>query len=73
MIGKDFYVLQNHDAVSPKLRAPGQRYVFDNFIEKNRIETENFFAAGSLAKGGLSNAWGCGVSRFSTSELKYAK
>jgi hypothetical protein len=62
MIGSDFSVLRNQNASSPKLRIPTHRYVFEEFNEKNNIETTNFESVGSLAPGGLSNAWGCGVS-----------
>jgi len=69
MIGESFHALQKHDGVSPKLRVPTQGYVFEEFEVANRIETQNFVAVGSLATGGLSNAWGCGVARLSVSEL----
>jgi choline dehydrogenase-like flavoprotein len=69
MVGKDFYALSKRDAVSPKLRVPSQAYVFDDFARDNRINGEGFIAIGSLAKGGLSNAWGCGVAQLSADEL----
>lgn len=69
MVGRDFYALQNIAAVSPKLRVPTHRYVFDRFLASNKIETNGFFAVGSLAQGGLSNSWGCGVARLSAREL----
>jgi hypothetical protein len=43
--------------------------VFEQFTEVNRITGEDFITVGSLATGGLSNAWGCGVARFSSAEL----
>lgn len=54
---------------SPKLRVPTQQFAFDGFCQANRIETRDFNATGSLAAGGLSNAWGCGVASLSDSEL----
>lgn len=69
IVGESFHALRKMDAVSPKLRVPTHSYVFDDFINSNHIETNNFVAVGSLAKGGLSNAWGCGVSRLSAKEL----
>lgn len=69
MIGEDFHALQRHDAVSPKLRVPAHGYVFEEFEVANRIEAQDFVAVGSLASGGLSNAWGCGVARLSVPEL----
>ena len=69
MIGKDFHALKNRDAVSPKLRVPVHGYVFEDFGTVNRIEPEGFVTVGSLAPGGLSSAWGCGVARLSEAEL----
>jgi choline dehydrogenase-like flavoprotein len=69
MLGEDFTALRNADAVSPKLRVPGLRYAFEGFDDEHPMVTENFVAIGSLATGGLSNAWGCGVARLSRSEL----
>jgi choline dehydrogenase-like flavoprotein len=69
MIGSDFSAIQKFDAVSPKLRVPIYDYVFDDFLAVNHIEAKDFIAVGSLARGGLSNAWGCGVARLSAHEL----
>lgn len=69
MVGEDFHALKMRDAVSPKLRVPTQAYAFDGFSRSNHIEGKEFIAVGSLAKGGLSNAWGCGVARLSVDEL----
>jgi len=69
MVGEHFHALRNHNAVSPKLRAPSHAYVFDEFETRNQIIGKNFITVGSLATGGLSNAWGCGVARFSTKEM----
>ncbi len=68
-VGRDFCALQNIGAVSPKLRVPTHRYVFERFLESNRIKPNEFFAVGSLAQGGLSNSWGCGVACLSSREL----
>lgn len=69
MVGEDFHALKMLDAVSPKLRVPSQAYAFDGFGLSNQVEGKEFIAVGSLAKGGLSNAWGCGVARLSIDEL----
>lgn len=69
MVGEDFYALKNRDAVSPKLRVPSHAYVFDGFGHSNKIEGKDFITVGSLATGGLSNTWGCGVARLSAKEL----
>ncbi|OUU75089.1 MAG: 4Fe-4S ferredoxin [Methylococcaceae bacterium TMED69] len=69
MVGEDFHALKMRDAVSPKLRAPSQTYAFADFQSGNQIKSSDFTVVGSLAKGGLSNAWGCGVARLSQAEL----
>lgn len=70
LIGQDFHALRMQAMASPKLRVPGLSYVFDQFTEENGIISDNFMTIGSLARGGLSNAWGCGVACFSNEELK---
>ncbi len=69
MVGRDLYALHNRDATSPKLRVPTLAGTFVGFREMNHIETVGFAALGSLATGGLSNAWGAGVARFDRDEL----
>lgn len=69
MIGEDFHSLKFADAVSPKLRAPTHSYVFEGYEQANQVVGDKFVALGSLAQGGLSNAWGCGVAKLSTREL----
>jgi len=70
MIGGDLHALGMHDAISPKMRVPAHAKVFSEFNAANHIYSEDFVAIGSLAQGGLSNAWGCGVARFSGTELE---
>lgn len=69
MIGRDFHALRQARAVSPKLRVPGFDYVFEDFETSNPMAATGFIALGSLAAGGLSNAWGCGVAKWSEAEL----
>jgi len=69
MIGEDFRALSRADAVSPKLRVPPLDFVFDGFETDNRIDASDFIAIGSMAAGGLSNAWGCGVAALTREEL----
>jgi hypothetical protein len=69
MIGQNFHALRQADAVSPKLRVPTHAAVFEGFEFANRIVANDFVAVGSLAPGGLSNAWGCGVARMTDKEL----
>jgi choline dehydrogenase-like flavoprotein len=70
LLGKDLHAIRQIDATSPKVRVAGLKYVFDDFAEANKIVTDGFTLLGSLAAGGLSNAWGCGVARFDEEDLK---
>ena len=69
-LGKDLYFIKSIKDSSPKLRIPLYKNIFENLNNKKNIYGENFIAVNSLSAGGLSNAWGCGVSRFSENELK---
>lgn len=69
MVGSEFQALKMQEAVSPKLRVPSLGYVFEDFEFENRVVGNDFVTIGSLATGGLSNAWGCGVARFSNDDL----
>ncbi len=69
MVGSDYHALKFAAAVSPKLRAPTHAYVFEGYEKANHVTSDHFVALGSLARGGLSNAWGCGVAKLSAKEL----
>lgn len=69
MIGKNFHAIRKIDTVSPKLRVPTYSEVFNQFGEANNIDADNFTAIGSIARGGLSNAWGCGVACLTAEEM----
>lgn len=69
MIGENFHALKQLDAVSPKLKTPTHAHIFEGFSEGNRIEGHNFIGVGSLATGGLSNSWGCGVARLPATDF----
>ncbi len=69
MVGKDFHSLKLDLAASPKLRVPTHKHVFEGFLAENQINGKNFITLGSLAAGGLSEAWGCGVAALDDSEL----
>ena len=69
VVGEDFHALKKPDVVSPKLRVPLHAYAFEGFETSNQVIGKNFITVGSLATGGLSNAWGCGVARFTAREM----
>lgn len=69
IVGRDFHAMKMRAAVSPKFRVPSLAYSFEGFELGNGIKGDQFIAVGSLATGGLSNAWGCGVARLSSGEL----
>jgi choline dehydrogenase-like flavoprotein len=69
MVGAHYHALRAHTAASPKLRTPTHETTFAGFATSNRIHGEGFTVVGSLAAGGLSNAWGCGVAALSPAEL----
>jgi hypothetical protein len=69
MVGRNFHSLQQVNAVTPKLRVPTHSGVFDGFADANKIVANDFVAVGSLAQGGLSNAWGCGVACLTANEI----
>jgi choline dehydrogenase-like flavoprotein len=68
MVGCDFHAL-NGSASSPKFRAPTVQHVFADFLAENSLVAEGFQATGSLASGGLSNAWGAGVACFDSTDF----
>lgn len=70
MIGKDFYSLKKKENSSPKLKVPHLSYVFEEYANANKILNQQFCGLGSLAVGGLSNAWGCGVACLSAFEAE---
>lgn len=70
MVGEKYEALNQLAAMSPKLRTPTLGYVFEDFQKINRIVSRDFTAIGSLATGGLSNAWGCGVAKLSRAEME---
>lgn len=69
-LGEDFSALNSRGMVSPKLKVPNQQYVYDGFQKAYGIQTDNFQAVGSLAQGGLSNAWGAGAYVYDDEDLK---
>jgi choline dehydrogenase-like flavoprotein len=71
LIGADFESLHNvfHAYLSPKLKAPLMRFVTRDAETLSPLVAHNFDAAMSFAAGGLANAWGAGLYRFTTRDL----
>lgn len=46
---------------SPKFINKKNAFVFNSFLQMNRVSLKNFFLTSTLAKGGLSNVWGGGL------------
>jgi choline dehydrogenase-like flavoprotein len=71
LIGQKFESLHNIDSepVSLKLKAPLMRYIIDGARAHTPVRSQNFDATMSFAAGGLANAWGAGVYRFTARDL----
>jgi hypothetical protein len=69
IIGEKFLSLNGNKNISPKVNLPTLSYVFEGYSEANKIGNKNFISLSSLSAGGLSNAWGCGVSCLSEDGL----
>lgn len=70
-IGERFEGLRNMfgKPVSLKLKAPRMSYVIQNWEQLSPVDSRNFDAVMSFAAGGLANAWGAGVFRFTARDL----
>jgi choline dehydrogenase-like flavoprotein len=71
LIGENFESLQNLRGrrISLKLKSPRMSFVVRDWERLTPVANDSFEGAISLAKGGLANAWGGGVYRFSDREL----
>ena len=69
IVGEEFEAFEDADAASPKFRVPFHRRGLRDFSERLRVQATNFTAIGTLATGGLANAWGAGTSRFDAADL----
>lgn len=72
LIGSAFEGLHNvHKRnISLKLKSPYMSYIVRNWAELMPVESRNFEAVASFALGGLANAWGAGVFRFTAQDLE---
>lgn len=71
LIGHEFEGLHNihRKNVSLKLKAPYTSYIVRDWAEFMPVRSPNFEATASFALGGLANAWGAGVYRFTEGDL----
>lgn len=72
LIGNQFQSLHNlhHPPMSLKLKSPQVNYIVKNWRELTPVLSNTFEGVLSLSKGGLANAWGAGVYRFTDQDLR---
>jgi choline dehydrogenase-like flavoprotein len=63
-----FHNIHKRD-VSLKLKAPLMSYIIRDWERLMPVQSHNFHAVASFAVGGLANAWGAGVFRFTQRDL----
>lgn len=67
--GTDFSSLSRAKDLSPKIATPKAQETLAGFAARSGVESGNFCAMGSLARGGLSNIWGALALPFEDEEL----
>ncbi len=67
--GSDFAGLELDSDVSPKLATPQAHAARKDYDARLGLETQDFLAVGSLARGGLSKIWGALAEPFADDEL----
>jgi len=72
LIGDCFESLHNvfHPYLSPKLKAPGMKFIVERAARLAPVQSKGFDATMSFAAGGLANAWGAGLYRATDEDLK---
>lgn len=72
LIGERFQALHNIERsyLSPKLKGPLMRFVTDAPEGAGVADSKEFDAVVSFARGGLANAWGAGVYRYTDRDLR---
>lgn len=68
-LGPGLESLRRSGPPSPKFDAPGSSFAFEDLAGGQRVDGRGFAAIGSLARGGLSNIWGAGVSTYDEEDL----
>lgn len=71
LIGAHFESLHNvfHPYLSPKLKAPRMKFITEDAERLSPVDAKNFDAVMSFAAGGLANAWGAGLYRYTDQDL----
>ncbi len=71
LIGERFESLHNlaNPPISLKLKSPYMSYIARDWPRATPVDSDGFEGAIGLAKGGLANAWGAGVYRFTERDL----
>jgi len=71
LIGPGFESLHNvfHSSLGPRLKGPRMRFVTQEAAELSPVVAQNFDAVMSFAAGGMANAWGAGLYRFTADDL----
>jgi choline dehydrogenase-like flavoprotein len=69
VLGDELTALRPDDGMSPKLRTPVARDVIDGFQRWAQVTQTEFFAAGAMARGGLSQVWGAFVAELDGNDL----
>ena len=71
LIGPGFESLHNvfHSSLGPRLKGPRMRFVTRGAAELSPVVAQNFDALMSFAAGGMANAWGAGLYRFTADDL----
>jgi len=72
LIGEEFESLHNlyNRPISLKLKSPFMSFVVRDWRRLTPVVSKTFEGVISLAKGGLANAWGAGVYRFTDRDLR---
>lgn len=71
LIGKSYELFEgSDDYISPKLKGPQMRYLWKKVKQAPHDKLINFDAIISYARGGLANAWGAGVLRYTNRDLQ---
>ena len=69
LLGEDLRALRGLQDASPRVRTTVGARGVEEFHRRNRLTAEGFTPVGIVARGGLGNIWGAGVSLFDDRDL----